>query len=63
MKANLSKDFTIGHSYFINQFTDQENYDETYDSIVKYEIVPLLEEYFYDNLEKVEEAKRIIEKI
>ena len=63
MKENLSKDFTIGHSYFINQFNDQESYKDTYDSIVKYEIVPLLEEYFYDSLEKVEEAKKIIENI
>ena len=63
MKSNLSKDFVIGHSYFISQFNDQENYEETYNSIVKYEIIPLLEEYFYDNLEKVEEARKIIETI
>lgn len=63
MEENLTKDFVIGHSYFINQFSDQEDYEETYKSIVKYEIIPLLEEYFYDNLEKVKEATKIIENI
>lgn len=63
MKENLSKDFTIGHSYFINQFNEQDNYKEIYDSIVRYEIIPLLDEYFYDNKEKVDEARKIIENI
>ena len=59
----LSKDFMIGHSYFINQFNNDEDNEEVYKSIVDYEIIPLLEEYYYDDKNKVEEAKRIIEKI
>ena len=59
----LGKDFMIGHSYFINQFNDEEDNEYVYKSIVDYEIVPLLEEYFYDDASKVEEAKKIIEKI
>ena len=59
----LSKDFMIGHSYFINQFNNDEDNEEVYKSIVDYEILPLLEEYFYDDKDKVEEAKKIIEKI
>lgn len=59
----LSKDFTIGHSYFINQFNNDEDNEEVYKSIVDYEILPLLDEYFYDDKDKVEEAKKIIEKI
>lgn len=60
---SLSKDFIIGHSYFINQFKEVEDYEEVYKSIVNYEILPLLEEYFYDDKDKIEEAKKIIEKI
>ena len=63
MKENLSKDFTIGHSYFINQFGEQEDCKEVYNSIIEYEIIPLLDEYFYDNKEKVDEARKIIENI
>ena len=63
MKENLSENFTIGHSYLIGQFADQDEYRDTYENIVEYEIIPLLKEYFYDNEEKVEEARRIIENI
>ena len=59
----LSKDFMIGHSYFINQFNNDEDNEEVYKSIVDYEILPLLDEYFYDDKDKIEEAKKIIEKI
>ena len=59
----LGKEFMIGHSYFINQFNNEENNEIVYSSIVTYEIFPLLEAYFGDNSEKLEEAKKIIEKI
>lgn len=61
----LGEEFNIGHSYFINQFKDKEveEYADTYNNIVEYEILPLLDEYFFDDKEKVEEAKKIIENI
>lgn len=50
---NLGRGFRIGHSYFCNPSTD-ENW---YQSVVQYEINPLIEEYWFDNEEKVQEYK------
>ncbi|MBQ7668316.1 MAG: AAA family ATPase [Clostridia bacterium] len=63
IEHSLGKDFKIGHSYFINQFNGDDDNEEVYKSIVNYEILPLIEEYFYDDKDKVEEAKKIIENI
>lgn len=46
---SLGKSFCIGHSYFCNFETCDENILR---SIVDYEILPMLEEYFFDNEEK-----------
>jgi len=51
---NLSEDYQIGHSYFINIKNDDD-----LKFILKYKIEPLLEEYFYGDEEKLEEAKEI----
>lgn len=49
---SLGDGFCIGHSYFCNI----ENLsDERLNSIVEYEIIPLLNEYWYDEHSKVEE--------
>ncbi|MBO0962843.1 AAA family ATPase [Neobacillus sp. MM2021_6] len=42
------RDHMIGHAYFINAKTDQEIV-----SIVESKIIPLLQEYFYDDWEKI----------
>lgn len=60
IKETLGKDFMIGHSYFIGQQLDIDNFDEIYRDIVNYEIKPLLEEYYYDDEEKIERALEII---
>lgn len=60
IKETLGKDFMIGHSYFIGQQLDIDNFDEIYRDIVNYEIKPLLEEYYYDDDEKIERALEII---
>ena len=60
IKETLGKDFMIGHSYFIGQQLDIDNFDEIYRDIVNYEIKPLLEEYYYDDVEKIERAIEII---
>jgi len=41
---NLGKGFRIGHSYFC----DYRNSDKWYDEIINFEIIPLLEEYWFD---------------
>jgi MoxR-like ATPase len=43
---NLGRGFRVGHSYFC---TDGANYDGWYEAIIKYEIAPLLEEYWFDD--------------
>ena len=46
--------FQIGHSYFCNL----ENADDlTISSIIEFEIIPLIEEYWFDNISKLKEWK------
>lgn len=47
----LGKDFLIGHTYFLDLITFPDL--KTLSNIFRYTIVPLLCEYFYDDLEKV----------
>lgn len=47
--VNLGKGFRIGHSYFC-EYVDSENW---YKEIIQYEIEPLLQEYWFDEEEKV----------
>lgn len=49
--GNLGRGFKIGHSYFCNPSTD-ENW---YQSVIEYEINPLIEEYWFDNEENAQE--------
>ena len=48
---NLGEGFLIGHSFFCNTVTKNEK--EWFEDIVKFEIAPLLEEYWFDDIEKV----------
>ncbi len=50
--ASLGEGFCIGHSYF---YTENEVTDEWLDSVVNYEVIPLLREYWYDEPSKVRE--------
>ena len=56
VEEKLGKGFRIGHSYFINQFNDGDNIYSTYNEILEYEVKPLLEEYFFDDETRIEEA-------
>ena len=62
---SLGKGFRIGHSYFcftdddMDKFeTGEENLDDRLDAIVKYELIPLIEEYWFDDKNKVEEISK-----
>jgi 5-methylcytosine-specific restriction protein B len=55
LNEQLEDDYKIGHSYFMG-----ENIDLKF--VKDYKIKPLLEEYFYGNNEKLDEALEIIEK-
>lgn len=47
---NLGEGFQIGHSFFCNNKNNKSE-KEWFEDIVKYEIAPLLEEYWFDDIE------------
>lgn len=67
------KDYQIGHAYFMplcKQFNEEKMYIETLQRILRNKILPLLQEYFFSNLDYIglvlndndESSCRIIEK-
>lgn len=59
--ASLGKGFRIGHSYFVpNEIRDVDA--QWLSDIVQFDIVPLLEEYWFDESEKVNSWKTRLEK-
>lgn len=55
--VSLGKGFRIGHSYFIPKNPSDVD-DQWLSDVVNYEIVPLLEEYWFDETEKIENWTR-----
>lgn len=55
----LGKCYKIGHSYFCN-IDNLEDEQKWYERIIKFEIKPLLEQYWFDNTKKVSD---LIERI
>ena len=57
--SSLGQGFNVGHSYFIDSEDGQlwlnGKEDEVYTAIIKHEIAPLLEEYWFDNAGKAQE--------
>lgn len=52
--SGLGKGFCIGHSYFCVPPVKGQTAKEWYKAIIKYEIAPLLEEYWWDDKNKVD---------
>ncbi len=52
--SSLGEDFAIGHSYFCDN--DQPITEDTYKAIIKYDIKPILDEYWFDNKNKVQQV-------
>lgn len=48
IRCLLNKDSQIGHSYFMHA----KSYDDIYDAL-KNKVIPLLEEYFYNDVDKI----------
>lgn len=48
---SLGKGFKIGHSYFCN--LNPDNVEDDLEDIIEYEIIPLIEEYWFDEQDKV----------
>ena len=53
----LLKGFCIGHSYFCNQ---EECTDEWMMEVVEYDIIPMIEEYWFDEKEKQQRWANIL---
>lgn len=51
--ANLGRGYCIGHSFFTPTDGDGEHGDAWYKAIIGVEIIPLLEEYWFDQPDKV----------
>ena len=59
--TSLGEGFCIGHSYFCGK--DEEYTPDILYSIVFYEIIPMLEEYWFDDPQKLEKWKGIFKDI
>ena len=57
---NLKDTFEIGHSYFIVK-ERTTNFEEFLKEIFEYEILPLIEEYFFDNDDLIKQFKGIMD--
>ena len=55
----LSKDFEIGHSYFVDKI-DPDDFNNSYNDVIEYQIIPALEEYLYDDETKLKEMVDLI---
>ena len=60
--SGLGKGFCIGHSYFCNPPHNTDEQELWYENIIKYEIEPLIEEYWWDDKNKVEDYKEALNK-
>jgi len=52
IRNDLGENFEIGHSYFVDK--NIHNFEEWYEHVMKYDILPLLKEYYFDDEEKYE---------
>lgn len=58
IKEELGEGFVIGHSYFCNLSDDNIPVSKNrLEEVIEFDIAPLLEEYWFDNLERAKELK------
>jgi 5-methylcytosine-specific restriction protein B len=57
--TNLGDGFQIGHSYFCS-YDNKKDEKEWYDEILNFELRPLLEEIWFDNLDNVDTMMKIL---
>ena len=59
---NLGPGYVIGHSFFCGSSDTTLLDDDWYTTVIKYEVEPLLTEYWFDNKERVDDAiKKLLE--
>lgn len=57
---SLGKGFCIGHSYFCGMKNPEECTEEWMESVVDYDILPMLEEYWFDDESKFQRWENIL---
>ena len=55
-KKNLGVGYRIGHSFFCPRVTEDQLDESWYTRVIRSEIIPLLEEYWFDDEDKVKKA-------
>jgi 5-methylcytosine-specific restriction protein B len=55
---SLGIGYAVGHSYFCAPPTDSTQHENWLNRIWRYEVVPLMEEYWFDQTSKIDEVKR-----
>ena len=55
--SGLGKGFCVGHSYFCIEPKSGQSDKDWFKMIINYEVVPLLEEYWWDDKNKVDNCK------
>lgn len=58
--VSLGDGFMIGHSYFCNLI---DNYEENVKSVLKFDIIPMIREYWFDNKESREKWENEINRL
>ena len=58
---SLGNGFKIGHSYFCPQLKDRKGNKKDIQDIITYEIIPLLEEYWYDDEDSLIQWKNALD--
>ena len=56
-QINLGRGFCIGHSFFCEKLDRNHSENDWYKLIIETEVVPLLEEYWFDNPERVKSSR------
>lgn len=60
IEERLDKNFLIGHSYFITDDETIDDFDTWFGDIVEFDIMPMIEEYFFDDEDTVQEIRHIL---
>lgn len=60
--SGLGKGFCIGHSYFCTPPVNNQSDEEWYDTIIDYEIAPLLDEYWWDEKGRADDCIKELKK-
>lgn len=60
IEERLDKNFLIGHSYFIADDETIDDFDTWFGDIVEFDIMPMIEEYFFDDEDTVQKIRHIL---